>query len=129
METAGGSDLKSIRKQLGKSQSEMALLLGASVRAVQSYEQGWRPVPFNIEKLAVFLLFLRKRRRQESAAPCWEVTGCSGERRDECPAYQYNAGDLCWMLSGTLCRRTGGDSDRDGLAACRQCPAMKRWRE
>ena len=33
------------RKRLNKTQKQLAELLGASLKAVHSYEQGWRAVP------------------------------------------------------------------------------------
>jgi DNA-binding XRE family transcriptional regulator len=35
-------ELSKIRQRLGKSQKEMAQLLAISLKAVQSFEQGWR---------------------------------------------------------------------------------------
>lgn len=46
-----------IRAHLKKTQREMAALLGISLKAVESYEQGWRRIPANIERIAYFLLF------------------------------------------------------------------------
>ncbi|MDH4317770.1 MAG: helix-turn-helix domain-containing protein, partial [Desulfobulbaceae bacterium] len=37
------------RAKLGKTQKELAELLGISLKAVQSYEQGWRSVPLHVE--------------------------------------------------------------------------------
>ena len=42
-----------LRKILQKTQPEMASLLGVSVRAIRSYEQGWRPVPVHVERHTV----------------------------------------------------------------------------
>ena len=36
------------RKQLGKTQREMGQLLGTSIKAIHSYEQGWRNVPVHV---------------------------------------------------------------------------------
>jgi DNA-binding XRE family transcriptional regulator len=33
------------RKKLNKTQKQMAQLLGTSIKAIHSYEQGWRTVP------------------------------------------------------------------------------------
>ncbi|MGD9321950.1 MAG: helix-turn-helix domain-containing protein, partial [Desulfobacteraceae bacterium] len=46
----------SIRKKLDKTQTQMAQLLGTSVKAVYSYEQGWRNVPSHVERQLFFLL-------------------------------------------------------------------------
>ncbi|MCI5210180.1 MAG: helix-turn-helix domain-containing protein [Candidatus Electrothrix sp. ATG2] len=52
------------RKKLGKTQKTLAGLLGVSVKAVQSYEQGWRSVPLHIERKLYFLLVNRRRRME-----------------------------------------------------------------
>ena len=38
------------RKILEKTQKELAELLGSSIKAVHSYEQGWRTVPAHVER-------------------------------------------------------------------------------
>ncbi len=38
------------RARLAKTQKELSELLGVSLKAVQSYEQGWRSVPVHIER-------------------------------------------------------------------------------
>ena len=43
-----------IRKKLNKTQKQMAQLLGTSVKAVHSYEQGWRKVPAYVERQIFF---------------------------------------------------------------------------
>ena len=45
-------NLRTIREALNKTQHEMAALLGVSARAIQSYEQGWRPFPPHVQKMA-----------------------------------------------------------------------------
>ena len=47
------------RKKLKKTQQQIANLLGKSIKAVQSYEQGWRSVPGHVER-QIFFLFSRK---------------------------------------------------------------------
>src|ERR1035437_1252365 len=42
-------DLKGIRSLLGISQVKLGKLLHTSARAVQSYEQGWRPTPPRVQ--------------------------------------------------------------------------------
>ena len=39
-----------MRKHLGKTQKELAELLGVSVKSVSSYEQGWRNIPPHVER-------------------------------------------------------------------------------
>lgn len=49
----------SIRENLGKTQKQMSYLLGISLKAVQSFEQGWRSIPAYVERLSLFLLTLK----------------------------------------------------------------------
>lgn len=116
-------DLPTVRKSLGLSQSEFSKLLGLSIRAVQSYEQGWRPTPPYVQKLAATLLFLNWRKSRKAVKPCWKINNCDAESRSSCQAHQMRAGDLCWML-GQTCRHAQAD---DKLHACRECPVTKPW--
>ncbi|MBW1725430.1 MAG: helix-turn-helix transcriptional regulator, partial [Deltaproteobacteria bacterium] len=43
-------EFRYFRKKLGKTQLQMAQLLGVSLKAVHSYEQGWRSVPSYVER-------------------------------------------------------------------------------
>ena len=49
-------EFSQIRHHLGKTQRQMAQLLGTSPKAIQSFEQGWRNVPVHIERQALFLM-------------------------------------------------------------------------
>jgi DNA-binding XRE family transcriptional regulator len=66
------------RKKLNKTQNQMAQLLGPSLKAIQSYEQGWRSVPPNIERLMFFLVSMIPENRKHRM-PCWAVKKCSLE--------------------------------------------------
>ena len=46
----------SLRAKLGKTQKSLAELLGVSLKAVQSYEQGWRSIPIHVERQLFFLV-------------------------------------------------------------------------
>ena len=127
MAAARLSDLKSVRRALGKSQSEISELLGVSTRAVQSYEQGWRPTPVRVQQMAGLLLYLDWRKDGNNSAPCWKVQRCRPEKKAKCPAYQYKAGDLCWLIAGTHCRGIEQRSSEAKMVKCRRCPAMKEW--
>ena len=43
-------EFSGIRHLLGKTQSQLARLLGTSFKAIQSFEQGWRNVPAHTER-------------------------------------------------------------------------------
>ena len=45
-----------VRRHMGKTQKQMAELLGTSLKAVQSFEQGWRKLTVYIERQMLFLL-------------------------------------------------------------------------
>ena len=120
-------DLPTIRKSLGLSQSEFAKLLGLSIRAVQSYEQGWRPTPIYVQKLAAALLFLNWRKTRKSIKPCWKTNNCDPDSRATCQTYQMRAGDLCWMLGQTCHHGPAGQPADEKLHACRQCAVTKPW--
>ena len=49
------TEFKELRAKLGKTQAQMAQLLGVSLKAVHSYEQGWRSVPAAVERQMYFL--------------------------------------------------------------------------
>ncbi len=118
-------DLRAIRSMMGKSQSQMARLLGVSTRAVQSYEQGWRGAPPAIQKQAMLLLYLHRRSDAGPARPCWEVCGCSEQERRDCPAYLLEEGQLCWLATGNRLPGMKGRPTWEAKAArCQECPAM-----
>jgi DNA-binding XRE family transcriptional regulator len=53
------SEFKFFRKKLNKTQKQMAELLGTSLKAIHSYEQGWRTVPVHVERQVYFLSSVR----------------------------------------------------------------------
>ena len=54
-----------VKMKLEKTQKELAELLGSSLKAVSSYEQGWRSIPAHIERQLFFLLI---KQRNDAAA-------------------------------------------------------------
>ena len=112
------------RRILGKTQREMAQLLGTSVKAVSSYEQGWRAVPLHIERQIYFFLS-RLTGVTEALQPCWEVNSCSEEVKKGCPAWEFNVGNLCWFISGTFCAKCLTDDPRQKIDMCKRCKAFR----
>ena len=45
-----------IRAYLGKTQKQMAQLMGTSAKAIESFEQGWRNITPHIERQIYFLV-------------------------------------------------------------------------
>lgn len=108
------------RKKLQKTQKEMAQLLGTSLKAVQSYEQGWRNIPAQVERLVLFFLAL-KMETDQHAAPCWEIRRCAPEMQKVCPSWEFKSGHLCWFINGTICQGKPQASWRQKMASCKKC--------
>jgi hypothetical protein len=106
------------RKKLGKTQKKLAELLGMSLKTIHSYEQGWRTITAHIERHIYFLL-INQRGRENSLIPCWEQKTCV--LKEQCPAWEFQSGHLCWFLSGTLCDCTLDVSQKDKLEICKSC--------
>ena len=102
------------RALLGKSQKELAQLLGVSLKAVESYEQGWRNIPSTVERMVYFLLFKLNQEAFEPVAPCWTLTSCPEEARRDCVAHVVGEGHFCWFFTGGLCAsaRASGEGER-----------------
>ena len=112
-------EFSSLRQKLQKTQKQMAFLLGTSLKAVQSFEQGWRKVPAHIERQALFLVSNRGRVRK--SRPCWAIRECSPESREACPAWEFNLGHLCWFVNGTICLGKAQGNWVEKMKVCRSC--------
>jgi DNA-binding XRE family transcriptional regulator len=108
------------RKKLGKTQREIAELLGTSLKAVHSYEQGWRNVPVHVERQLLFL-FSKKLRNSGKLSPCWKVKKCLPDQKRLCPAWEFKTGDLCWFINGTICEGSVHKDWREKIKVCRGC--------
>ena len=114
-----------VRKQLKKTQKEMAELLGTSLKAVHSYEQGWRRIPPHAQRQALFLLSM-KLGRDEATEPCWIQKSCPPEWKERCPAWEFRAGKLCWFINGTVCEGSPRKDWNQKIALCRTCEVFTR---
>jgi DNA-binding XRE family transcriptional regulator len=117
-------EFSAYRKKLEKTQKQMAQLLGTSIKAIHSYEQGWRTIPVHVERQLYFLL-TRKLGGNEGVQPCWDTRVCPQEQREQCPAWEFSTGDLCWFINGTICDGTVHDSWKEKLKLCRTCDVFK----
>jgi DNA-binding XRE family transcriptional regulator len=109
-----------LRQKLGKTQKQMAELLGISLKAIQSFEQGWRNVPVHIERQVLFLI-AAKAQISGISRPCWEIRGCSLENRTACPAWEFQVGNLCWFINGTICQGESRGKWSQKMAICKKC--------
>lgn len=120
------SNIAGVRAILKLSQREMGLLLGVSTRSIQSYEQGWRPVPPTVQKLAGLFLSLKRRKDRPKRKPCWKIVKCPPNVLKECWAHQLNAGDIC-ALAATDPRgkKNLAGWERELLEVCTECRFIK----
>ena len=112
------------RVVLEKTQKQLAELLGVSLRTLHSYEQGWRDIPAHAERQILFLLSRRRGAEGVSAKPCWVLKKCPSARKRSCPAWEFQAGLLCWFINGTICECSAQKDWEAKMAICRQCPVL-----
>ncbi len=110
------------RKKLGKTQKSLAELLGVSLKAVQSYEQGWRTVPLHVERQVYFLLVNTRKNKPVKRKDCWNLKKCACKKT--CPAWEFQAGHLCWFLNGTQCECTENKNLKNKMEICRKCDIL-----
>ncbi len=120
---------KHIRTILDKTQKELAQLLGVSIKAIHSYEQGWRKIPHHVERQLLFLLSRAVRSQGRTPGNCWDIRKCPVRRQKKCPAREYDAGDLCWFINGTKCSGEAHQSWEDKMEECRNCDVFKTFFE
>ena len=109
-----------LRKTLEKTQKEMAQLVGTSLKAIHSYEQGWRSVPVHAERQILFL-FSRRRENRKRLRDCWKVKKCPAGLKQRCPAWEFQAGKLCWLINGTICEGIVKKNWSEKMKICRKC--------
>jgi len=113
-------EFKAFRSKLGKTQAQMAQLLGVSLKAVHSYEQGWRSVPAAVERQMYFLA-VKKNTKKGRLKACWQIKKCSPEQKNKCPAWEFGAGELCWFINGTICDGTAQKNWKEKMKICKTC--------
>lgn len=110
-----------IRHYLGKSQSQLALLLSISPKTVQSFEQGLRNIPIYVERQTLLLLSLKKLSSNAVITPCWETKNCPDEWRENCIIWELKARHFCWFLNGTFCQGRMHESWKKKHEICCDC--------
>ena len=108
-----------IRKKLDKTQKEMATLLGISIKTVESYEQGLRNIPVNVERIVYFLLFKLNREKLDEKELCWDKKECTPSTRANCLAWLAKEGFYCWFITGNVCAHENQKSQ--GSGTCFTC--------
>lgn len=120
----GKKEFSAAREYLSKTQSQMAQLLGVSLKAVQSFEQGWRNIPVHIERHVLFLL-ASKKSPHGGKRPCWVIRNCPAETKQNCPAWEFRVGNLCWFINGTICHGHVQENWQKKVRICRQCKVFR----
>lgn len=113
------TEFKQLRKRLLKTQKQTAHLLGISLKAIHSYEQGWRRIPAAVERNLYFLV--SRKAPQEGLGACWEQKDCPPAHREKCPAWEFNSGHLCWFINGSICNGATQKNWPEKMLICRQC--------
>jgi len=113
-------EFKDFRKKLDKTQKEMAQLLGTSLKAIHSYEQGWRTIPPAVQRQMYFLIS-RKQKSPNGNKPCWKIKNCTTAQKKRCPAWEFKSGNLCWFINGTICDGDPRSSWNEKMEICRTC--------
>lgn len=96
-------EFSKLRKKFGKTQKEMAALLSVSKKTVESYEQGLRNIPSNVQRLLYFLLFKLNMNKFDNTRLCWEEKECPPKIRENCVAWIAKEGFFCWFMTGKVC--------------------------
>lgn len=109
------------RKMLNRTQKQIAQLLGTSIKAIHSYEQGWRTIPSHAERQILYLLAKKLKLGQT----CWTIKRCPPKRRSQCPAFEFDSGEVCWFINGTICDCREQNTWDQKIAICRQCEAFE----
>jgi DNA-binding transcriptional regulator YiaG len=119
------NDFVRIRRFLGgRTQAQLAQLLGVSPKAIQSFEQGWRNIPVHIERHLLFLLF-QKGPSGGRKRVCWVIRKCPIETKRNCPAWEFKLGHLCWFINGTICHGEVQQNWQKKMRLCRQCEVFE----
>lgn len=117
-------EFSQIRRYFGKTQMQIAQLLGISLKAIQSFEQGWRKIPVHTERQLLLLLALKNTGIGKNK-PCWLIKKCDMETRKDCPAWEFNGGQMCWLINGTICQGKIQKSWSGKMEMCKKCKVFQ----
>ena len=98
----------------------MSQLLGTSLKAIHSYEQGWRTIPPAVERQLYFMVS-RISNSPNANKPCWRIKKCTTKQKKQCPAWEFKSGNLCWFINGTICEGSAHKNWEDKMKVCRSC--------
>ena len=120
------TEFSHIRRHLGKTRETNGPALGyLSQSHPELGQEGWRNIPVSAERQVLFLMAL-KSSQNKKASPCWSIRRCSEKTRQQCPAWEFQAGHVCWFINGTICRGKVQESWDEKMNVCRQCTVFVR---
>lgn len=117
-------DFKTLRKRLHKTQKEMAALLTISKKTIESYEQGLRNIPANVQRIIYFLLFKLNQDKLGKKQNCWQSKQCSPDFKNNCIAWLAKEGFYCWFITGKVCAAEKEQSETP-IHNCFECNFFK----
>ena len=118
--TMNKQEFSYFRKKLHKTQKEMAQLLGRSIKAIHSYEQGWRVIPVDVER-QIYFLTARTLGNIDKQKPCWRILKCPPNKKKNCPAWEFKSGRFCWFINGTICHGAPQKNWKEKIDLCKKC--------
>jgi transcriptional regulator with XRE-family HTH domain len=98
-----GGQIGRIRRALGKTQHELAELLGVRPEVVRKYENGEAHPSARCLRTLALMLAADMRTARQCETNCWEARRCPSSRRENCPTYALNGGRTCWLLIEGAC--------------------------
>ena len=120
------NEFSQIRHTLDMTQNQISRVLCVSLKAVQSFEQGWRNIPTNIEREMLLLLALQRSTNVDrTPTPCWEIKSCPEDWQENCLVWRLQARHFCWYLNGTYCQGEAHKTWQEKIQICRKCKVFK----
>jgi hypothetical protein len=77
-------------------------------------------VPPSVER-QIFFLLSRLQSNKKPRKDCWQIRRCPDEHKENCPAWEFDAGKLCWFINGTICNGAIQKNWKDKMKMCRSC--------
>ena len=116
--------VSNIRQTLGRTSTELAKALGISEKVLADYEKQRKPVPTRVMLQLLVLLALHRRPSMQDT-PCWEITHCRPEDREQCACFTVGQGQMCWFVGRKTCVQANPAAKND-LLPCMSCKVIQR---
>jgi hypothetical protein len=73
----------------------------------------------------IFFLLARKKGAASNSKACWTIKKCPRKRKLQCPAWEFQAGKLCWFINGTICEGEVQQNWQEKMKICRECEVLQ----